>query len=430
MKKETNFNFGWVIVGVSFITLALVYGIWYSFSVFFVAILKEFGWSRSTAAGAFSLFIIIHSLIGPFVGGMIDRFGPKRVILLGSLFIGIGLTLCSLIRTWWQFYLFLGVITAAGVGSAGWVPNIAIINQWFKEKKGFAMGFVSSGIGIGILVSAPSFQFLITQVGWRMTYRIMAIFIPFIVIFMAIAFLKRPPQTTPTLLTEAGIPQGVIKNPLVVNEEWAEQIWTVRRAITTRQFWLLGLSFFSGTFISQSIFTHQVAYFVDHGIDALFASYIVGVTGIVSIGGKILWGTLSDKIGREITFTIGIACSIFGMIVLILFNFYPSFGLMYFFSLFFGLGYAVTAALPPLVTADIFEGQAYGSIFGSVMVFLGAGGATGTWFAGFIYDQMGSYIPVFIISILCALFAFFNLWKAAPRKIRKVPGKKIKLLGA
>ncbi len=424
MKKEATFNFGWVIAGVSFVTLALVYGIWYSFSVFFVAILKEFGWSRSTVAGAFSLFIIIHGITGPFVGGMVDRFGPKRVFLLGSLFVGIGLTLCSLIRTWWQFYLFLGVITALGIGSVGWVPNIAIVNQWFKEKKGFVMGFISSGIGIGILVCTPSFQFLITQVGWRMTYRMMAIFIPLILILMAIAFLKRPPQTTAAILNEAGFPQPVIKNPLVVDEEWASQIWTVRRAITTKQFWLLGLSFFAGTFISQSIFTHQVAYFVDHGIDALFASYIVGVTGIVSIGGKIFWGTLSDKIGREITFTMGITCSIFGMIFLILFNFYPSFGLIYFFSVCFGLGYAVTAALTPLLTADIFEGQAYGSIFGSIMIFVGVGGAIGTWFAGFIYDQMGSYVPVFIISILCALFACFNIWKVAPRKIRIVPGKR------
>ncbi len=84
MNEKGSFDFGWVIVGISFITLALAYGVWYSFSVFFVALLKEFGWSRSTAAGAFSLFVIIHSGMGPFVGRMADRFGPRRVIVLGS----------------------------------------------------------------------------------------------------------------------------------------------------------------------------------------------------------------------------------------------------------------------------------------------------------------------------------------------------------
>jgi len=424
-KKDKNaFHFGWIIVGFSFVTLALAYGVWYSFSVFFVALLKEFGWSRSMAAGAFSLFVILHSLIGPFVGIMVDRLGPRRVILLGSFFLGVGLALCSLVKTWWQFYIFFGVITAVGVGSIGWVPNTTIIQHWFKEKRGLPIGIISSGIGIGILVCIPSIQHLITQVGWRMTYRIMAIFIPLIVISMAIAILKRPPQTTQVRDIKEGVSPGIVKDPLVVNEEWAARSWTIREAIATKPFWFLTLSFFLGNFITQSIFTHQVAFFVDHGLQALFASYIVGIIGIVSIGSKILWGVLSDKIGREITYTIGMACSIFGMITLIVFSIFPSPILTYFFSLFFGMGYSVTAALPPLITTDFFEGRAYGGIFGSLMTFVGVGGAFGVWFAGFLYDFVGSYVPVFVILILCALFSCLSIWKAAPRKIRMVPGRK------
>ncbi len=424
MKDKNAFHFGWIIVGFSFVTLALAYGVWYSFSVFFVALLKEFGWSRSMAAGAFSLFVILHSLIGPFVGIMVDRLGPRRVILLGSFFLGVGLALCSLVKTWWQFYIFFGVITAVGVGSIGWVPNTTIIQHWFKEKRGLPIGIISSGIGIGILVCIPSIQHLITQVGWRMTYRIMAIFIPLIVISMAIAILKRPPQTTQVRDIKEGVSPGIVKDPLVVNEEWAARSWTIREAIATKPFWFLTLSFFLGNFITQSIFTHQVAFFVDHGLQALFASYIVGIVGIVSIGSKILWGVLSDKIGREITYTIGMACSIFGMIALIVFSIFPSPILTYFFSLFFGMGYSVTAALPPLITTDFFEGRAYGGIFGSLMTFVGVGGAFGAWFAGFLYDFVGSYVPVFVILILCALFSCLSIWKAAPRKIRMVPGRK------
>jgi MFS family permease len=158
-------------------------------------------------------------------------------------------------------------------------------------------------------------------------------------------------------------------------------------------------------------------------LEALFASYIVGMIGVVSLGGKILWGGLSDRIGREITYTLGSACSILGMIILILFHFFPSPGLTYLFSFFFGMGYAVTAALPPLIASDFFEGHAYGSIFGTLMVFIGSGGAFGAWFAGFIYDHMESYLTVFIILIFCGLLACFNIWRAAPRKIRMVPGR-------
>jgi MFS family permease len=242
MKDKIAFNFGWIIVGISFVTLALAYGVWYSFSVFFVALLKEFGWSRSLAAGAFSIFVILHSLIGPFVGIMVDRLGPRRVILLGSLFLGVGLALCSLIKTWWQFYIFFGVITAVGVGSIGWVPNTTIIQHWFKEKRGLPIGIISSGIGI--LVCIPSIQHLITRVGWRVTYLIMAFSIPSIIATMAITFLKRHLQTTEFRQIKEGVSPVVIKDPLVVNEEWVARSWTIRQAIATKPFWLLSLAFF------------------------------------------------------------------------------------------------------------------------------------------------------------------------------------------
>jgi MFS family permease len=313
------------------------------------------------------------------------------------------------------------------LGAAGWVPHTIIIQQWFKEKRGLATGIISAGIGIGILICVPSAQYLIIQLGWRMAYRIMAVFIPLVVIFLAILFLKKPPQIASHQI-EVGLSIKTTKDPLVVNEGWASQSWTVKKAIAIRPFWLLTLSFFLGSFIIQSVFAHQVAFFVDRGLEALLASYIVGIVGIVSLGGKILWGTLSDKIGREITYTMGIICSILGMLWLILFSLLPSSSLPYFYAIFFGMGYAVQAALPPLITADFFEGQGYGGIFGILMIFVGIGGAFGVWFAGFLYDQIGSYVPVFIITIICAFFSCLSIWWAAPRRIRMVPGKREKYI--
>lgn len=423
MKEQKAFHFGWVIVGVSFVTLALAYGVWYSFSVFFVALLKEFGWSRSLAAGAFSLFVILHSLTGPLVGGMVDRLGPRRVILLGSIFLGVGLALCSLIRAWWQFYLFFGVIAAVGVGSIGWVPNTTLVQRWFKAGRGLAMGIISSGIGIGILVCVPSFQLLITQVGWRVTYLIMGFLIPLITIFMAILFLKETPLSVLSDGSETRFSRPFTRDPLVINEQWISQSWTIRRAITTKPFWFLSLAYLLGNLAVQAILTHQVVFFVDHGLNPLFASYIFGMVGMVSIVSKVLWGVISDRIGREISYTIGVTSSILGIVLLIVFNAFHHSNLPYSFAVFFGIGYAATAALPPLITADFFEGQGYGGIFGTIMLINGLGGAFGAWFAGFVYDRMESYLPVFVILILCGILACFNIWKAAPRKIRMVPGK-------
>jgi MFS family permease len=300
MEDEGYSNFGWMIIGISFTILAFVYGAaWYSFSVFFVAILEEFRWNRSIAAGGFSLFVILHGITGPFIGSMVDKFGPRGVFLLGSLVLGVGLALCSLVHWWWQFYIFFGIITAIGVGSVGWVPNTTIIQKWLRNKRGLAMGIISSGIGVGIFICVPAIQHLINRFGWRMTYRIIAIFIPSIIFFIVIAFLRRLPRFSPDL-TSREIPRCVKRDILVVDEEWASRCWTIWQAATTKQFWLLGLSLFLSNFTIHSVLTHQVAFFIDRGLRSLSASYIAGLIGIVSIGGKILWGYYQTKSGGRL----------------------------------------------------------------------------------------------------------------------------------
>ena len=324
--KETRFNYGWVIVGGSFAMLALSGGVWYSFSVFFVAVLNEFGWSRSLGAGAFSLFLIVQSFGVFVVGNMIDRFGPNKVVLLGSLLLGTGLALCSTIDAWWEFYLYFGVISALGVAGTGWVPNTTMVQQWFKEKRGLAIGIVCAGVGVGIFVCVPAAQYLINRVGWRMTYRTLAIILPVVIAAMAVFLIRRPPQ--PLLSEPCGRDQPVrcfvpSESP-ALNEEPTYHSWTLKQAVKTRSFQLLTLSIFSGTFATQAILTHQVAFFTDQGLGNLFASYVVGMVGLVSIGAKIFWGILSDKIGREKTYTLGIICGVCGMALLILFHILPS----------------------------------------------------------------------------------------------------------
>ena len=418
MKDKGSPNFRWIIVGVSFVTLGISTTITYSFSIFFVALLKEFSWSRSITAGAFSLFWILYGTIGPFAGSLVDRFGPRKVFVLGSLLGGVGLALCSLIHSWWQFYIFFGVITAAGAGFTGWVPNTTVIQNWFREKRGLAMGILSSGIGIAMFVCIPSIQYLINGVGWRMAYRVMACVIPLVVITMTIILFKKPPPITSSPQTDQEAYHATIRDPLIVDFKWASRSWTLRQAIFTKQFWALSVSFFLSTLINQSIFAHHVAFFVDEGLETLFVSYIVGMIGIVSIGGKIIWATLSDRIGREITYTLVTACCICGVSSLIIFPTVSSPYIPYFYAVFFGMGYAGFSVLPPLITADFFEGGAYGSIFGTIFILNSVGGAFGAWFGGFLHDHAGNYIPFFIIVIACALFACFNIWIAAPRKIR------------
>jgi len=243
---------------------------------------------------------------------------------------------------------------------------------------------------------------------------------------MAICFVKRPPLPPPSKSPEAErqLFCPVVKDLPVIDEKWASGSWTVRQAMSTKPFLHLTLTLFSGTFATQAILTHQVAFFIDQGLDNLFASYIVGMIGLVSIGTKIFWGVLSDKIGREITYTLGILCGVFGMVLLVLFQFLSSSSwLSYSYAFLFGAGYAVTTTLPPIIAADFFEGRSFGSVFGAMMIFNGIGGALGTWLAGFVYDHTNTYLFVFLLMIGCYLFACLNVWWAAPRRGRIAPGK-------
>ncbi len=422
MNRQDRSAYGWIIVGVSFITLALSYGIWYSFSVFFVAFLREFGWSRSVGAGAFSILGIVAGIVGPFTGHLVDRVGPKKVLISGALLLGAGLALSSFTQTWWHLYLFFGVITGLGIGATGWIPNTTVIQYWFKEGRGLAMGIISSGIGAGILCFVPLMQYFIDRVGWRMTYRLVAVFVPLIIVSITLLFYRKIPR--PAVSPGDDHLRVRDRDPLVLNDEWASRSWTVREAMGTGPFWLLVVSYSVANLATQAILTHQVAFFVDRGLEALSASYIVGMIGVASIGGKILWGSLSDRAGREITYTLGILCAVIGISFLMAFHFEPVPSFSYGYALFFGFGYAVTAALPPVITADFFEGRRYGGIFGTIMVLNSIGGAVGNWFAGFMYDLQKNYLLTFMVMIGCVLVTVYTVWRAAPRKIRRVPGKR------
>ena len=452
MNSKKPFDFAWVIVGVSFVTLGLTYGVMYCFSVFFVALLKEFHWSRSLGAGAYSLCLILNHLVGPFVGRMVNRFGPRRVILLGCLALFTGLALCSLIQTWWQFYLCFGVLTAVGIAGTGWVTNTTLIHYWFRENRGLPMGIISAGIGFGIMLCVPMAQSFIDRVGWRITYRIMASIVPGVIALMATLFLQKTPQisssgltgqeiqssrpqnhvTLSQELTHSAVPSPVFKDAVRERdsgltlakprtsgrevEGLTSPAWTIRQVMSVGQFWILFFAFLLGNVCIHTMVTHQVAFFVDRGTDALHASYIVGLVGFATMGAKIFLGILSDRIGRKGAYMVGVSLGVCGVLSLIVFNYSSWSVLLYCYAFLFAMGYAATTVLPPVITGDLSEGKAFARVFGTLTIANGLGAALGSWMAGFIHDQVKSYLPAFVLVIACFMLSAHLICKVAPQK--------------
>src|SRR5215813_4573771 len=160
----------WSVVGVLWVTLAIASGLYFSFPIFYVALLEEFGWSRGATAAAFSISSVVQGMLSPVVGMLVDRFGPRRVMLGGACLLGGACVLSSQIGSLWSLYIVTGVLAAAGVCAVSWIPSGALIARWFTTRRSSMMGVAFSGMGVGLFVIGPLSQWLIAGYGWRAAY--------------------------------------------------------------------------------------------------------------------------------------------------------------------------------------------------------------------------------------------------------------------
>ncbi len=388
------------------LTLALAYGSWYAYSVFLVALLHDFGWSRSILGGAFSVFALVQGLANPLLGMLCDRVRPPAVVACGSVALGGALYMDSYIQTPWQLYLGFGVCTAIAVAFCGWIPAVIQVQRRFHGQLGLALGIVSSGVGFGMLVVVPSCESLIEAHGWRTAFRVLGVVCTGCILPAAL-FLWRetPPHTLP--LPARPVTDTELKSPPL----------TLRKALGTAPFWLMVATFFCGSVCSQTLHVHQVAFLVDHGIRAMVAATVVGVVGVASIVGKTGGGWLSDRIERELVYVTGIAVLVGAVGMLLLVGIWPTYWGPYVYACMLGLGYAVTAALTPAMVADRFQGRHFGAIIGVGLFGSAAGSAVGPWMSGYLHDLTGSYTLPFALAALSGVLAGAAGWQA--RKLRR-----------
>ena len=414
LTRKNQFFYGWVIVGVSFINLAITFGIWYSFSVFFVAIIKEFGWSRAATAGVFSCFMLVHSISAVLIGAFLDRLSPRVIFPVAACIVATGLFASGSINALWQFYLWYGILTPIGICAIGFIAHGIILPKWFDRQRGLAMGIAMAGIGLGMQLLVPATQFFISSWGWRSAYIALAVLILVVLIPLNIIFQRKNPEEVgqksdgSTLNKTAkqsksfSPPRAVPKIPPIAG--------TIREAMKTKPFWFLAASFFFTPMAIQGTLIHQVASVMDKGFSAAEGAFFFGLAGIIGSAGKIIFGHLSDMIGREKAFALGLSCAFLGVVSLLILE--PGRGaLLYAYAVLFGLGYGSIAPIFPARQADLFLGPHFGKITGVLSLAGGAGGAMGVWLNGKIFDLTASYSLSFIISLCAIVMAvtFFRL---------------------
>ncbi|MCD6292587.1 MAG: MFS transporter [Deltaproteobacteria bacterium] len=426
--RKPPFYYGWIIVATSFVTLGMAFGVWYSFSVFYIAIINDFSWSRAATAGVFSLFTISHYLCAFLTGWLIDRFGPRLVIPAGALWLAASLTLLTRAQNIFDFYLVYGILAAIGVSLIGFVPHATFLPRWFVRRRGLALGLAMAGVGVGMLIAPPAMQHLISTHNWRYAYQILAIIVLFI-IPINLFFQRRDPQqvgqqpdgliepSKQSLSDETATDKGAV----IVDSKWAAIDWTSSNALKTKRFWYLAAAFFLGPFAIQGVLLHAVAGLVDGGMTTRMAAYTFGFLGICGSVGKITLGFFGDRWNRETANTLGMAAATLGVIALAAMQLLPQLPQQILAAIFaagFGFGYGAAAPLYPSIAADIFQGRHFGRIFGLLSLNLGFGGAAGAWLSGLIFDQSGSYLTAFIFDIIALWLSCLCFWLAAPRQIR------------
>lgn len=409
---------------VAFITLGVVYGVWFAYAVFLLALVDDMGWSRSLTAGAISVVSVVHGLSGPFIGRLIERFGASRVIAMGGLLFTIGMALTSQVQTWWQLYFTFGVIAAAGIAMSGWVPFIVCVERWYENNLGTALGFALAGVGFGILVGVPAINALVEALGWRHTFVFLAAIGPIWIIPAALLLLKPPPRYQ----TQAGAGSRSVTDGQNTTSDAAVEPatplyhdWVLRTALASPRFWLAGACFFTGACIAQILLIHQFAYLVDQGIAKTESSFIAGIIGISSIIGQLYWGRLSDRIGRELTYTFAAVFNIVAVLALVYLGSFLALWVAVAFAICIGLGYGANAPIYPATSRDLFASPFFPSIFGTLAISGSLGAALGAWLGGFLFDLTGGYTVMLAVCVVLALVSPVLLWMAAPRRPNPAP---------
>lgn len=374
---------GWAMVAVAFVSMFVVFGVAYSFGAFFDPMAEEFGASTGATSAVFSVTGFAYFLLGSISGAAVDRYGPRRVLLVGAVAMGGGLLLTSQVQSIWLGYLTYGVGVGVGV-ACGYVPMVTVVSGWFDQRRGAALGVAVSGIGLGTVVASPMAAALIDRHGWRTTYVVFGLIAAASLTVCALLSSPPPVSTAPDVDTS-----------------------TVREAMVTRRFRLLYLSTLLLSLALFVPFVFLVPFAEDHGVGTVAAASLVGVIGGASIAGRLVIGPLADRVGHLVAFRVSFL--VIGASFALWFA-GDALWLLVVFAAVLGVGYGGFVALSPAVIAALFGTRGLGGLIGFTYTAAAFGTLVGPPLAGLVIDA-ATYRWAIAASMILGLASWGTLRK-------------------
>jgi len=405
--KETTPKFhlfyGWYILAASFAILFFNSGARFSFGVMFKPIIAEFGWSRSSISLAFFLNTTIFALSLTVVGRFYDRYGPKWVLIISTLFLTVGYMGVTVVNSYWQFLISFGVLAAIGLGGTS-VPFIAaLMSKWFEKGRGFAISLALSGGSVGQFVLVPLMTILVLGYGWRASY----FWIGFVMLVVNLAFAFLVIKGDPEDLGQTPFGHKEEEKTTQENEQSSSESdpkdLGLREAMHTYSFWLYLVVMVICGSADFLMVTHLIPFVTDYGISPTTAGNMLAWYGLMSLAGMLVAGPASDIIGNKIPIAATFVLRIFIFLLILKYQNLVSF---YIFALAFGFTHFVTAPLTTTLAGKLYGFSHVGILAGFITTVHHLAGGLMAYVGGVIFDQTGSYRLAFILSAIMAFVAF------------------------
>lgn len=377
----------YVILLIGFAALTGGSGVSSAFAVFYSTLLREFAWSHAGGASVYSVNMLVLAASAPLIGWLLDRFGPRWLFTAATVVIGVAFIACSRLQSLGQFVLFYGVLSA--LGQTALLPVAVVVSRWFAPaQRGRAIGFADVGTGFGTVVFVPSTAWLISTVGWRYAFILLGAGI--LVVLVPLNLLHRP--VPPTVAA-------------------AQSPFSLRGVLHSRAFWMLCAAHLCMSITMTMVNVHLIEFLVSAGLLAILtASTVLSAVSLVSLGGRIFFGWLVDRLHGAGAFTVAMSCTMTGFVMLLLLAGSAASWPLYAFVLIYGFAQGAGGIAIAAKTVELFQGPYLGTIFMVVSLSANLGSAFGAWCGGRLFDLSGSYALTFLTAIFSGVLAITCMW--------------------
>ena len=403
LPASRSIFYGWLVIGAASLIMFAGTGTMFSFGVFLKPIQQEFGWPRAVVSATFAINWLMLSLSAFIFGALSDR-STRLVVLIGSVAFGSGLFLAARVTTLWQLYLTFGALPGIATG-AFYVPLISLATRWFTARRGLAVGIVSSGAGFGMVILPRLARFLMEIYGLRPTLTILSLAGMGIMLPAALLIRTSPSDLG---LQPYGAKPGTADTTRELTNPPPAGGW---QHLLKFPFPLIALTHLLCCIAHSGPQYHMIAFITDNGFARTTATTVFSTWALAGVVGRLATGLLADRIGVRKTLTLMLA----GQSLTILFYVWvASLWSFYTFGVLFGLIYGAVMPLYALLLREYYPQQVVGRVYGSVFCISAIGMGSGSLLGGLIFDFLGSYTPLFVISAAAGIGALFTV-TALPR---------------